>query len=244
MCRVDDFLMTILNHHIPSFSFAPNAWDFPSVKEILDWALSGPYGLVRLYTVILAWTFIEGETIVILTGVMAATMKEHAISVETVALAAFAGSFAGDQIYYYIGKRYGTPLLSRWPTLGNKIDWCFRLVKSNPTLLILSFRFMYGIRNIAPFVIGISGVPRIRFVFLNFIAAMIWAHTFAWGGYLAGEALETWLGEHKFLVFGGVVLLMFLAWTWNYFKQKRKLKALEGTEKTDIVSTEQQKTEE
>lgn len=186
------------------------------------------YGYL-LYPVILVWTFIEGETVVIITGALASEGKYN-ISVELLALFAFSGSFLGDQLYYYIGRKYGTPLLNRWPTLGAKIDWAFHLVKTHPTLFILSFRFIYGVRNIAPFVIGIAGVPRVRYLVLNFIAAMIWAHTFAWGGYLLGIALAQWLGDNKWTMLGGFVALAAAFGLYGYINQKRKLKALANKE--------------
>ena len=114
------------------------------------------------YPVILASTFIEGETIVILCG---AAARKLCINVEMLALFAFAGSFMGDQLYYYIGRKYGAPLLTRWPTLGHRIDWAFHLVKDHPTLFVLSFRFIYGIRNIATPSSADSCAHRISFIF-------------------------------------------------------------------------------
>lgn len=182
------------------------------------------YGFL-FYPLIVAWTFIEGETVVIISGVVASEGKFR-ISVELLALSAFAGSFLGDQLYYYIGRKYGTPLLSRWPTLNKKIEWAFHLVKSHPVMFILSFRFIYGVRNIAPFVIGIAGVSRLKYLALNFIAAMIWAHSFAWGGYFLGRQLEDWLGESKWFVLGGFIAAAFCLAGLSFLRQRRKLAQL------------------
>lgn len=186
------------------------------------------------YPLVLVATFIEGETIVILLGA-AKSAGELPINVELLALSAFAGSFCGDQLYYLIGRRYGAPLLNRWPTLGHKIEWAFQLVKDHPTLFILSFRFIYGIRNIAPFVIGIAGVPRMRYLVLNFIAAQVWAHSFAWGGYWLGKALESWLGANKWYALLGFFGLALVAGAIGYVRQKRKLKAIEAKEQAEGV---------
>jgi membrane protein DedA with SNARE-associated domain len=195
--------------------------------DVLETILT-QYGYL-LYPTILVWTFIEGETVVLIAGAIASEGRYN-ITVELLALSALAGSFAGDQLYYYIGRRYGTPLLSRWPTLGKKIDWAFHLVQTHPTVFILSFRFIYGIRNIAPFVIGIAGVPRLRYFILNLIAAAIWAHSFAWGGYLLGRAMETWLGEHKWTMLGGFVLAALCFGLFGYVRQRRRMRASEAQE--------------
>ena len=169
----------------------------------------------------MAWTFIEGETIVIL---CAAAAGDLGIPVELLALTAFCGSFLGDQTYYAIGRAYGTPLLARWPKLEHRIDWAFQLVHNNPISFILSFRFIYGIRNFAPFVIGIADVPRIQFVIFNFIAAQIWAHSFAWGGYYLGQTLNHFMGNAKWGFLGGFIAVILLVVGLKYWSQRTKQK--------------------
>jgi len=181
------------------------------------------YGWV-LYPIILVWTALEGETIVLFTGALAAEGR-FSISIWALMAAAFCGSFIGDQIYFYIGKRYGTPLLKRWPKLQKRIEWAFRMVRTHETMFILTFRFIYGVRNISPFVIGMSGVRRSKFVFLNAIAAILWANTFAWGGYFLGQKLEDWLGEYKIFVLLGIICLLFGFAIRSTLKQRRKDRA-------------------
>jgi membrane protein DedA with SNARE-associated domain len=144
-----------------------------------------------------------------------------------VMLSGFTGSFCGDQIYYYIGRRYGTPLLARWPTMRKKIDWAFRLLRKYETGFILSFRFIYGIRNVSPFVIGISGVPRLRFALLNLVAALIWANAFTWGGYYLGHALESYLGQYKFHAVGFFVALAAAFGLRQWLRTRRQLRQLD-----------------
>lgn len=175
------------------------------MKELVIHVLT-EYGYL-LYPLITAWTFIEGETVVIVTGALASEGR-FKISVELLALAALTGSFFGDQLYYYIGRKYGAPLLKRWPSLTGRIDWAFQMVNRSPAIFILSFRWIYGVRNVAPFIVGIAGVPRVKYLVLNFIAAAIWAHSFAWGGYFMGRKLEEWLGDSKWFVLGGFIVFM------------------------------------
>ena len=178
------------------------------------------YGFL-LYPFISAWTFVEGETVVIVTGVLASEGRFH-VSVELLALAALTGSFFGDQFYYYLGRKYGSPLLKRWPKLVANIDWAFAAVNRTPAMFILSFRWIYGVRNIAPFIVGIAGVPRVKYLVLNFIAATIWAHSFAWGGYYMGRKLEEWLGDSKWMVLGGFVVAMVSFGVFGALRGKRK----------------------
>lgn len=156
------------------------------------------------YLAILIITFLEGESIVILAGAFA---QQGFLSAELVALTALCGSFLGDQFYYTIGKRYGPPLLDRWPYLRDKAEWVFRILRKHETLFILSFRFIYGVRNVSPFAIAMAGVPRIRFMCLNFVAASIWAVSFTAIGYFSSKALERFFGEHQTEILIGLAAL-------------------------------------
>ncbi len=179
------------------------------------------------YLGIIVWTFLEGETVVIVAGFLG---SQALMNPWAVMLSAFFGSFCGDQMYYYIGRRYGTPLLARWPTMRKKTDWAFKLVRKHETVFILSFRFIYGVRNVSPFVIGISGVPRLRFALLNLVAAFIWANAFTWGGYFLGHALEKWLGEYKFHAVGVFVLGVSAFALYKWLRTRRQLTQLREAE--------------
>lgn len=157
------------------------------------------------YFAILLLTFLEGETIVVLAGVAAAQGLMNPLLVGT---CSFIGSFFGDQLYYTIGKYYGRSLIVRWPHLQLKIEWAFKLVRKYQNLYILLFRFIYGVRNISPFVIAISGVSWPRFLSLNIIAALLWATIFTSSGYFFGYAVEQLLSKYRVLM---PLLLLFLA---------------------------------
>jgi len=174
-----------------------------------------------IYLVILVWTFLEGETVVLVTGALISGGSVH-LSVWLLALFAFLGSFGGDQAWFYIGRTYGTPLLKRWPTMARKVEFAFTLLRRQENLFILSFRFIYGLRNISPFIIGMTGVSRVKFVVLNMLAAGVWANTFAWGGYTLGKVLETYLGESSQAVLAVLVVIILCVTLVNWFHQRRK----------------------
>ena len=165
------------------------------------------------YVAILLVTFLEGESIVLVAGVLAFRGE---MDFRLIVLTAMLGSFLGDQLYYTLGQVFGTPLLKRFPGLERRIEWAFKMVRRHETLFILSFRFVYGIRNISPFVIAMSGVPRLRFALLNVVAAALWAITFTTVGFYFGKAVKVWFGEYENVmlgVIGGLIVLgLLIAW--------------------------------
>jgi len=149
--------------------------------------------LVRLihvygYLAILIGCFLEGETILLLGGVAA---EQGYLSLPGVIAAAFIGSMSGDQLFFYIGRRYGPGLIERKPRLKKAAVRLQGWIESYQTSLVLGFRFLYGLRSAAPFVFGISGIGRRRFALLNALGAAVWAVVLGYGGYLAGHVFVT-----------------------------------------------------
>ncbi len=144
------------------------------------------------YPITFLWTFLEGETFVIFAG--AAAQQGH-LSLSWLIAAAWLGSFAGDQFYFFIGRRWGQRILARFPKHRGSVDIALGFLRRYNTWFILSFRFIYGIRNVSSFAMGTSGLSYARFLALNFLAAGMWSMTFAGAGYLLGHAFEAVLGD-------------------------------------------------
>src|SRR3990172_2640345 len=70
-----------------------------------------------------------------------------------------------------------------------------RLIEQHPIKFIMSFRFVYGIRNIAPVALGLSRISALKYFTFNAIAAAIWAISFTIIGYMFGEAAEAFIGR-------------------------------------------------
>src|SRR5688572_3818853 len=87
------------------------------------------------YAIVFAWTFLEGETFVIFSGVAA---REGILDLPLLILSAWVGSFLGDQLYFLIGRRYGARLLVRFPRWKPGVDHALGLLKKYSTGFVLS----------------------------------------------------------------------------------------------------------
>lgn len=147
------------------------------------------YGYL-FYAITFLWTFLEGETFVIFAGALTVPglgdFETPPINIYWLILCAWLGSFSGDQLYFLLGRRFGPRILRRFPRLRSGVQLAIDLLHKYHTLFILTYRYMYGVRNFASFGMGMSELRWSRFASLNFVAAFIWANTFAWGGYLLG----------------------------------------------------------
>jgi len=176
------------------------------------------------YAAILIGTFLEGETILVLAGLAA---QRGYLTLSGVIFAAFLGSLSGDQLFFYLGRKHSRAVLAKRPAWKDKAEKVHRAMNRFQTTIILSFRFLYGLRTVTPFVIGMSAIPVKKFMVLNAAGALVWAAAFGSGGYLFGRALEIFIGRIKHYearVFAGVALVGLLIWA-VYFYHRRKHKS-------------------
>lgn len=156
------------------------------------------------YFAILIGTFLEGETILVLGGFAA---HRGFLELPWVMVAAFLGSFCGDQLYFFLGRSKGEQLLNKRPAWKAKSARVLSLMDRHQVALILGFRFLYGVRTVTPFLLGSAGIAPARFIVLNMIGASIWAVVVGSLGYLFGSAIEVVLGDikHYELLFFGLI---------------------------------------
>ena len=171
-------------------------------------SLIADYGYVAVFI----GTFLEGETVLLLAGFAA---HRGLLRLPDVMVIAFVASTLGDQAFYWIGRRYGAPLFERFPGLGRQVPRVKELLDRYHAPLILSIRFLYGLRMAGPVAMGALHVPALRFAMLNMAGAAIWAVLVAWLGYQFGNLLELFFQDLKRveeLVLAAIVLGGFAWW--------------------------------
>jgi len=165
------------------------------------------------YLAVFAGTFFEGETILVLAGIMA---HSGYLYLPFVILAAFSGALSADQIMFHLGRRRGTMILAKRPRWNTRVQRALVLVNKIRTPLMIAFRFLYGLRVVTPFTLGMTNVSAVKFLFYNIISAFLWACAIAGGGYLFGKALEIVLGNvkhYEYLIFLFVICAGLVLWT-------------------------------
>jgi membrane protein DedA with SNARE-associated domain len=163
------------------------------------------------YWVLALGCLLEGETLLVMAGFAAHRGLLDPFAV--VAIAAAAG-FAGDQVFFWLGRRHGAALLARWPSLGRHSARVQRLVERWHEALIVGVRFAYGLRVAGPVLIGMSSLSAWRFAAFNALGALLWAVVVAAVGWVFGAAAQALLGELRHLegwLFLGLLLVLGVA---------------------------------
>ena len=183
-------------------------------------ALIEQYGYVALFI----GTLLEGETLLILAGFAA---HQGYLQLQWVICIALLGGFLGDQFYFWLGRRHGEWVLSRFPRLAPVFERANTLIERYHEALIVGVRFFYGLRTVGPMALGLSAVSAMRFVSFNSLGATIWAIGIGMAGYLFGQALELLLSDFKRLEELFLITILvggFAVWAWRRWRFSRKIR--------------------
>lgn len=183
------------------------------------------------YPALFVGSIVEGDTFVVVAAILAA---RGLLNLPTVVLVAFVATFAADQFFFTLGKVQGRAYLEKKPSWQPGVAKVQSLLERYSLLMVVGFRFLYGLRTIAPFVIGMSDFSTPRFILLNAFGALIWALTLAIAGYAFGHAIEAILGDlrqYEMWFFLAVALVAAAVWlSHHHIRRNRKAAAADDSE--------------
>jgi len=164
------------------------------------------------YWVLFFGTLLEGEAVLLMAGFLA---FQGYLNILGVICTAWAGSFLGDQFYFYLGHYKGKWLLRRFHSVGKKFREALKLIEKYGNFVAFISRFTYGFRIVLPIILGITNLAPRTFLWINLASALTWAVAFSLGGYLFGKSASLVLDnvsnyEHYLVLalFG----FIFMAW--------------------------------
>jgi membrane protein DedA with SNARE-associated domain len=139
-------------------------------------ALLHQYG----YTLIFLGTFAEGESLLVLGGFFA---QSGYLDLGGVMLTAFVAAVCGDQLFFHLGRRHATGLFQRFPRLHDKVLIAVHRAERHQNLVVLSMRFLWGLRIALPVAMGMTRMNSLKFFWLNLVSAAVWSALFAGLGF-------------------------------------------------------------
>lgn len=166
-----------------------------------------------------------GETLMTYCGFLVFQGKLNwGISIVVASLGVITGITASYLIGYNLGtpffKKYG-PYIHMGPERLDKTSEWFG--KYGNGLLVITY-FIPGIRHITGYFSGITKIPFKRFALNSYIGAFIWAGTFISLGKVLGSNWEKFHSSiKKYLIIGGIILVIGLVCFYVYKKYKNQI---------------------
>ena len=164
--------------------------------------------------------FMPGESLVVLTGFLAA---QQVLNLQLLIPVIAAAAIIGDTIGYELGRWLGRDWLRRHgPTFWlrpERLDRMDAFFARHGGLSVLFAHFLHVGRALMPFLAGAARFPYLQFLAYNAIGCCLWAATFSLVGYWFGQSwhlLERWIGRASIFVvlFAGLIIATIWFWRW------------------------------
>lgn len=164
---------------------------------------------------------IPSETIVLAASVLAA---QGELVIWLIVPAAALGAFLGDNASYWLGRKVGDPVASRFfrgEKARGRLRWAEKAIGERGSLLILIGRFIPGGRTATTFAAGTLEMEYRRFLIADAVAATAWALYVSMLGYLGGSTFEDNLWLPLLAAFSFATLVGAAIEGWRRFERGR-----------------------
>ncbi|EBA08625.1 DedA family protein [Sagittula stellata] len=167
-----------------------------TVSVVSGWGLLGGSIPAAVFITILLEAFgvpLPGESALIAASAAAGAGETR---LPLVFLAAWAGAVIGDNIGYFIGRRYGQSLVERYGARIGLTQALYARVelaaRKYGAFMVVVARFFVVLRQFNGLVAGSTGMPWFRFLVANIVGAAAWAAVWT----LLGDRAARWLTHH------------------------------------------------
>ncbi len=197
------------------------------------WGYYFVFLLTFLETSMFVGLLVPGEMTVVLAGFLAASgsvevggeVFEITLQLRNVMWCAMLGAFLGDTVGYLIGRfgvgklaiRLGRFFFVRERELNKVREY----IERHGGKTIFFGRFTSFLRAFAPFVAGMMKMSFRRFLFYDFLGAVLWGATFSLLGYVFQESwkqAEQWVGRTILIALALAVVIVLI------YRKRRKRK--------------------
>ncbi len=153
--------------------------------------------MVYMYFILFVGICLEGE-ISLLTSMVAA--RNGLLSVYVVTLVAFVATLLVDWGLFFTGKLLGSKLM-RIKKIQQQQSLVSQWIRNNPTIILVSYRYIYGFRIVVLLVLGASKVPVKKFLPYSLVGISIWTLLFSFLGYYFGGIIEALFPQIENIIF-------------------------------------------
>ena len=161
-------------------------------------------------------TLMEGEVFFV-TAIVSS--KVGTFSTTGALIAGFFGSYVQGWFKYFVAKKHGQKLLEKSETLSKKIEKSASWYDKNPSLYLVSYKFIFGLTTVILVLSGLRDMSYVQFAIYSAISSLLWVAVFGVLGYYCADfVLSSFatFGEHKFKFIGGLIILGIVVYYWRH----------------------------
>ncbi len=163
------------------------------------------------YLLIFMLTLFEGETVLIVAGILA---QQGLLNIELSILSAFLGSTIGDQMFFHFARHEGYRFVKRFKYVWRTLPRAEELVNRHGINIVLFARYLYGLRISLIVMCGLKKMPSAKFSIYNISAALIWAVSYGLLGYFLSGVIGSVAGMKnvEFVFAAAIAIAAIIYW--------------------------------
>ena len=151
------------------------------------WVYALLFAIVFCETGLVVTPFLPGDSLLFVTGTLAAAGGMDIVVVMAVLIAA---ALCGDNVNYWIGRKLGPQIFrvrdSRWFN-PRHLERAHAFYERHGGKTIILARFLPIVRTYVPFVAGIGAMPYLRYLAFCVVGALVWVLSLCLAGYYFGN---------------------------------------------------------
>lgn len=172
------------------------------------------YGLLS-YVILFLYCALKSGSLPLFAGIAA---HLGAMDVALVATVVFLGGYLGDELRFYVGRKYGVDKLSANPRYQKAVHTAKLLLNRFGKSYIFLYRYPKGMRTIGALPVALTDMHWPVFTALNFASAATWALALVGTGYWFGSALDDVVGDNwgsfSVALLAAFLLMTYIAWRY------------------------------
>ncbi|MEW6186997.1 MAG: DedA family protein [Thermodesulfobacteriota bacterium] len=137
------------------------------------------------YLIIFSGTFFEGETTLVLGGLLS---HQGHLKYWTVVFLGVLASYIGHLVFYFLGKTTSPWILQKFPRYRLKIEQAETLIRRHEITSLFVTQYIFGLRLASALAFGILDMKITKFLSLQLISCILWAVLFTSLGYWVGDS--------------------------------------------------------
>lgn len=144
---------------------------------------------------------------------------KNGISLNLVIGTAICGAVIGNQIWYYIGEKFGNNLLQNHARIKKDTLKFRKWVDEYSAVMALTSRFIYSAGSIIPVLLGVNNYSSTKYLLFNTLGAILWGGVLVKIGFVFGNQSFGYLENPNHLEY---ILLFFIFLVLIHWWHKHK----------------------
>lgn len=188
-----------------------------SIELILGWIELNRFSV---YAILLGYCALKSGALPFFAGLVA---YAGSLDVFAVLAVSFLGGYLGDELRFFLARRFGDRLWRKRPRWRSAISNGIELIEKYGEFYIFLYRYPKGMRTIGALPVGLGKMPWLKFTILNALSAASWSVILVWLGYALGDPLKDLVAEGWTMLSVGLLVTFVISAFFLFRRHMRRV---------------------